>query len=136
MKVIFHEDFYKVYTSDPAAEDGRIEAVMEVISNKVDLVMAQKATLDDIEAVHTSAHIERVKNMGLHEMASLSRERFREARLRQEAGDGRSRRPLRRSRASRHLTRCRRSRRAARSSPIESRRYPEGRGPRRKGCCS
>jgi acetoin utilization deacetylase AcuC-like enzyme len=72
MKVIFHEDFYKVYTSDPAAEDGRIEAVMEVISNKVDLVMAQKATLDDLEAVHTPAHIERVRNMGLHEMASLA----------------------------------------------------------------
>jgi acetoin utilization deacetylase AcuC-like enzyme len=72
MKVIFHEDFYKVYTSDPAAEDGRIEAVMEVISNKVELVMAQNAALDDIEAVHTPAHIERVKNLGLHEMASLA----------------------------------------------------------------
>jgi acetoin utilization deacetylase AcuC-like enzyme len=72
MKVIFHEDFYKVYTSDPAAEEGRIEAVMEVISNKVDLVMAKKATLDDIEAVHTSAHIERVKNLGLHDIASLA----------------------------------------------------------------
>ncbi len=72
MKVIFHEDFYKVYTSDPAAEDGRIEAVMEVISGKVELVMAQKATLDDIEAVHTLSHIEQVKNMGLHDIASLA----------------------------------------------------------------
>ncbi len=43
MKVIFHEDFYKVYTSDPAAEDGRIEAVMEVISGKVELITAQNA---------------------------------------------------------------------------------------------
>jgi acetoin utilization deacetylase AcuC-like enzyme len=72
MKVIFHEDFYKVYTSDPAAEEGRIEAVMEVISNKVDLIMAQNATLDDIEAVHTPTHIERVKNLGLHDIASLA----------------------------------------------------------------
>jgi acetoin utilization deacetylase AcuC-like enzyme len=72
MKVIFHEDFYKVYTSDPAAEDGRIEAVMEVISGKVELIMAQKTTLDDIEAVHTLSHIERVKNLGLHEIASLA----------------------------------------------------------------
>jgi acetoin utilization deacetylase AcuC-like enzyme len=72
MKVIFHEDFYKVYTSDPAAEDGRIEAVMEVIGSKVELITAQNALLDDIEAVHTLAHIERVKNMGLHEIASLA----------------------------------------------------------------
>jgi acetoin utilization deacetylase AcuC-like enzyme len=72
MKVIFHEDFYKVYTSDPAAENGRIEAVMEVIDGKVELITARNALLDDIEAVHTLAHIERVKNMGLHEIASLA----------------------------------------------------------------
>ena len=29
MKVIFHKDFYDVYTSDPAAAPGRIEAVFE-----------------------------------------------------------------------------------------------------------
>jgi acetoin utilization deacetylase AcuC-like enzyme len=72
MKVVFHEDFYKVYTSDPAAEDGRIEAVMEVISGKVDLITALKAQIEDIEAVHTKAHIDRIKNMGLHEIASLA----------------------------------------------------------------
>jgi len=72
MKVVFHKDFYKVYTSDPAAEDGRIEAVMEVISGKVDLVPALKAQIEDIEAVHTKAHIDRIKNMGLHEIASLA----------------------------------------------------------------
>ena len=72
MKVVFHEDFYKVYTSDPAAEDGRIEAVMEVISGKVDLVTALNAQIEDIEAVHTKAHIDRIKNMGLHEIASLA----------------------------------------------------------------
>jgi hypothetical protein len=27
MKVIFHEDFYEVYTPDPAAAPGRMEAV-------------------------------------------------------------------------------------------------------------
>ncbi len=72
MKVIFHEDFYKVYTSDPAADDGRIEAVMDVISSKVDLVFATKASIEDIEAVHTTAHIERIRRMGLHEIASLA----------------------------------------------------------------
>ncbi len=32
MKVIFHESFYQVYASDPAAASGRMEAVMEVIT--------------------------------------------------------------------------------------------------------
>ena len=29
MKVIFHEDFYQAYTSDPAAVKGRMEAVVD-----------------------------------------------------------------------------------------------------------
>jgi acetoin utilization deacetylase AcuC-like enzyme len=72
MKVIFHEDFYQVYTSDPAAEDGRCEAVMEAISGRVELLAAIKAPIEDIEAVHTPGHIERIRNMGLHEIASLA----------------------------------------------------------------
>ncbi len=27
MKVVFHKDFYQVYTSEPAAEAGRMEAI-------------------------------------------------------------------------------------------------------------
>ncbi len=34
MKVIFHDDFYSVYTSDPAAAEGRMEAVMAVLENR------------------------------------------------------------------------------------------------------
>jgi hypothetical protein len=29
MKVVFHEDFYQVYSSDPAAASGRMEAIAE-----------------------------------------------------------------------------------------------------------
>jgi acetoin utilization deacetylase AcuC-like enzyme len=72
MKVVFHEDFYKVYTSDPAAEDGRMEAVMEVIGGRAELITAEKARPEDIEAVHTVRHIDHVKAMGLHEIASLA----------------------------------------------------------------
>jgi len=28
MKIVFHPEFYKVYTSDPAAEAGRMEAIV------------------------------------------------------------------------------------------------------------
>ncbi|MBW1713999.1 MAG: histone deacetylase family protein, partial [Deltaproteobacteria bacterium] len=37
MKVVFHEDFYQVYTSDPAAAAGRLEAVMAVIGPQVEI---------------------------------------------------------------------------------------------------
>jgi hypothetical protein len=30
VKVVFHEDFYQVYTGDPAAASGRMEAVVNV----------------------------------------------------------------------------------------------------------
>ncbi len=72
MKVVFHEDFYSVYTMDPAAEEGRIEAVVEVIGPHVMFVPAQNASEVDIEAVHTEAQIDYVKGQGLHEIATLA----------------------------------------------------------------
>ena len=53
MKMIFHEDFYRVYTADPAAEEGRMEAVVDVVGPHVEFVTALPASLEDIEAVHT-----------------------------------------------------------------------------------
>ena len=38
MKVIFHEDFYKIYTSDPAAARGRMESIIEAIEGEVEFV--------------------------------------------------------------------------------------------------
>lgn len=60
MKVIFHEDFYQVYTSDPAAEKGRMEAIVQTIQSQVEFVTAVPATPIQISAVHTQRHIERV----------------------------------------------------------------------------
>jgi len=72
MKVIFHEDFYQVYTSDPAAAAGRMEAIVEVIEPNVEFVDAQPASEEDIAAVHTEAHIARVKGRGLYPIAALA----------------------------------------------------------------
>jgi len=72
MKVIFHEDFYQVYTSDPAAEAGRMEAIVEVIEGNVEFVAAQPAPEKDIAAVHTKAHIAHVKARGLYPIAALA----------------------------------------------------------------
>ena len=35
MKVVYHEDYNEVYTSDPAASPGRIRAVESVLKGKV-----------------------------------------------------------------------------------------------------
>ncbi len=72
MKVIFHKDFYQVYTSDPAAENGRMEAVVEVIGPHVQFIDAEHAPEDHIGAAHTERHIRHVQDIGLHGIASLA----------------------------------------------------------------
>jgi acetoin utilization deacetylase AcuC-like enzyme len=72
MKVVFHEDFYQVYTSDPAAEAGRMEAIVAVLEPHVEFVTAEPASEEQIAAVHTAAHIERVRQMGLYDIAALA----------------------------------------------------------------
>ncbi len=72
MKVIFHDDFYQVYTSDPAAAPGRLEAVVEVIAPEVEFLTAESASVEDIAAVHTASLIGRVSGQGLFPIAALA----------------------------------------------------------------
>jgi len=72
MKIIFHEDFHQVYTLDPAAEQGRMEAVVEAIKSEVDFVTAEPASEADIAAVHTEDHIASVRQGGLYSIAALA----------------------------------------------------------------
>jgi acetoin utilization deacetylase AcuC-like enzyme len=72
MKVIFHEDFYQVYTSDPAAVKSRMEVVIDVIKNDVDFVTCKPASEDEISAAHTKSHINRVRKSDLYPISSLA----------------------------------------------------------------
>ncbi|MEJ2724080.1 MAG: histone deacetylase family protein [Deltaproteobacteria bacterium] len=72
MKVIFHDDFYQVYTSDPAAEAGRMEAVTEAIKDRVEFVQAEPASEADLLAAHTPFHVESIKNRTLYHHALLA----------------------------------------------------------------
>jgi acetoin utilization deacetylase AcuC-like enzyme len=72
MKVIFHEDFYQVYASDPAAASGRLEAVMDVITPHVELMEAEPAASSDIAAVHTEPHMAHVIAKGVYDVAALA----------------------------------------------------------------
>ena len=72
MKVVFHEDFYQVYTGDPAAASGRMEAIIECIETHVEFVTAVPALNRHIAAIHSEKHIQHVKNHGLYEIAALA----------------------------------------------------------------
>ena len=72
MKVICHEDFKESYCSDPAAADGRIEAVIEVIEDRVEFIDAIPADEGDILACHTDNHVAHVRRQGLYDIAALA----------------------------------------------------------------
>jgi acetoin utilization deacetylase AcuC-like enzyme len=72
MKVVFHPEFYSVYTSDPAAEAGRMEAIMSAIEPFVEIVEAEPADEAHIALVHTAEHMERIRQFGLYDIAALA----------------------------------------------------------------
>jgi acetoin utilization deacetylase AcuC-like enzyme len=72
IKVIFHDDFYRVYTTDPAAEAGRMESIWDVVSGKVERVEALPATREEIALAHSAGHIDVVARRGLYDIAALA----------------------------------------------------------------
>jgi acetoin utilization deacetylase AcuC-like enzyme len=72
MKVVTHHEFQEVYTKEPAAAPGRIEAILEVIRPEVTLEEAMPAGWDDIEAIHTRDHVDTVTRRGLYKIAALA----------------------------------------------------------------
>lgn len=72
MKVVYHEDFLPSYTMDPAAAEGRIDAVLKEIQGRVTFIDAVPAAEKDIAAVHTRSHIESVRRDGVYDIAALA----------------------------------------------------------------
>ncbi|MCX6826871.1 MAG: histone deacetylase family protein [candidate division Zixibacteria bacterium] len=72
MKVVYHEDYNEVYTSDPAAAAGRIRAVERVLKGKVTFVKPEPATKEDILQVHTPEHVKSVEREGVYDIAALA----------------------------------------------------------------
>ena len=73
MKVIFHERFYEVYTSDPAAAAGRMEAIVEALGNDFEFVTPPPASEEDLALVHAPAHIASIKrSTHIYEVGILS----------------------------------------------------------------
>ncbi|MFX0086725.1 MAG: histone deacetylase family protein [Candidatus Hodarchaeota archaeon] len=61
-QVIFHERFYEEYTSDPAADSGRMESIIRELKN-FEIIEPEPAVEEDILLIHTHNHLNRVKNL-------------------------------------------------------------------------
>ncbi|MEM1579007.1 MAG: histone deacetylase family protein [Archaeoglobaceae archaeon] len=61
MKIVFHPKFYIPYTSDPAAQAGRMEAIVAELRD-FEFVEPEMAIKEDILLVHTEMHYEYVKS--------------------------------------------------------------------------
>jgi len=65
MKIIYHERYKEVYTSDPAAQPGRIECIHNQLQDQFEFVTPEPANEDNLLLVHSKGHIEHVKAQGL-----------------------------------------------------------------------
>ena len=72
MKIVFHEFFYPVYTSDPASAPGRMEAIINSLPSHAEIIEPVPATLEQIGLAHSEGHINDVRNYGLLDIASLA----------------------------------------------------------------
>jgi acetoin utilization deacetylase AcuC-like enzyme len=72
MKILFHNDFHQVYTSDPAAAAGRMQSILNVLSEDYEFLEPTPANEEDIAAIHTLPHIDYVKRIGLYNISSLA----------------------------------------------------------------
>ncbi len=72
MKVYFHDAFYRVYTADPAAAAGRMEAVVAALSGEVEFETIHPASEIDILRVHSRRHLAGVRDEGLYDIAALA----------------------------------------------------------------
>jgi acetoin utilization deacetylase AcuC-like enzyme len=72
MKILFHNDFHQVYTSDPAAAAGRMQSILNVISEDYEFLEPTPANKEDITAIHTLPHVDYVKRIGLYDISSLA----------------------------------------------------------------
>jgi acetoin utilization deacetylase AcuC-like enzyme len=72
MKVVTHPDFLEVYTNDPAAAPGRLEPIVEAIRGMAQFEEPLPASWDDIEAVHTLRHMQRIERERVYKISALA----------------------------------------------------------------
>ncbi len=64
MKVVYHERYTDVYSSDPASMPGRMESIYDELRDHFEFVTPEPASEEDLRLIHGDEHIERVKRLG------------------------------------------------------------------------
>ncbi len=72
MKVVYHEDYNQIYSSDPASAEGRIRAVEMELKGKVAFVRPLVAAREDILRAHTPEYVTSVEGEGVYGIAALA----------------------------------------------------------------
>ena len=74
MKVVYHPRYIEVYSSDPAAAPGRIEAIYRELKGRFDFVEPEPAAEADLRLAHTQEHIDSIirRDSHLYEVAILA----------------------------------------------------------------
>lgn len=75
MNIVFHEKFYEVYTSDPAAAPGRIEPIIEELKTHPNytFITAHPALQEDLLRAHSLKQVESIRNSPtVYDMALLA----------------------------------------------------------------
>lgn len=60
MKIVFHDDFYNVYSDESAAVSGRMEAIMNDMPHLYQIITPEKADYFDITSVHDENYVKEV----------------------------------------------------------------------------
>lgn len=64
MKVVYHNRYADVYSSDPASMPGRMESILDELRDDFQFVTPEAASEEDLRLVHGDGHIEHVKRLG------------------------------------------------------------------------
>ncbi len=65
LKIVYHDRYCEVYSSDPAASPGRIESIYKELHGRFEFVEPKPADEKDILLVHSQNHIDSVKTYPL-----------------------------------------------------------------------
>jgi len=73
LKVVYHDRYREVYSSDPAAQPGRIESIYEELHGCFEFVKPEPAREEDLLLLHGKAHVDYVRAHRLtYELAVLA----------------------------------------------------------------
>ncbi|MCW7753378.1 histone deacetylase family protein [Desulfobotulus sp. H1] len=72
MKVVFDPAFYEVYSRDPAAEAGRMQAIVQEIEDMAVFISPEPATEAELLRAHSPDLLNEVRAEGVFEIAALA----------------------------------------------------------------